>query len=78
MRAATSSGRRAADEPRFGQAHSQREVAIPALPFLAGIQHVEQIGAGAPHPAPGMGAEIRDRKWLFRRLGQEQIADRNM
>ena len=69
---------RAADESRLGHAHCQREIAIPALPFLAGVEHVEQFGAGTPQPASVMGAEIRDWQRLFRRLGQEQIADGHM
>ncbi len=47
MRDATSSGAvakvGAADKGRLRQADRQRKVAIPALPFLTGIEHVKQV-----------------------------------
>ena len=52
--------RGAADEPDFGLLRDPREVAIPALPFLAGIDRIQEVRARLPHGPPGEGAEVRD------------------
>ena len=50
--------------------------AEPRLPLLAEVESVEQIRAGTGDGPIGDGAEVRDREWQFRRLGEEQEADR--
>src|SRR5208282_1574824 len=68
----------AADEPNLRLARCQRELPIPALPFLAGIEHVEQVGTGSQHGPPLHRPEIWDRERFFGRVLQEQITDGDM
>ena len=70
--------RYAADEPHLRLLRDPREVAVPALPFLAGIDGVQKVRARLPHGPPGEGAEVRDGHGFLRRLGEEQVADRHM
>ena len=70
--------RGAADEPYFRLLSDPREVAVPALPFLARIDRIQEVRARLPHGPAGNGAEVWDGDGFLRRLGEEQVADRHM
>src|ERR1700678_1673079 len=68
----------APDEFNFVVAAVLREVPIPVLTELAGIDGVEQIGRGSPHLFIAEGTEVWQRNLLYRRLREKEESDRRM
>ncbi len=51
---------RAADKVRLRHSASERELAIPILPLLTGVNHIEKVGTWSLHATSVVGAEVGD------------------
>ncbi len=69
---------RRADELEHTLAGQPRMLAEPVLPLLAGVDHFEQVGAGAPDLEACQRAEVGDRQRLVGWRRQEQKTHRHM
>ncbi len=52
-------------------------VLVPCLAALAGINHVEEVGAGTLDTTTAKGPEIRNRKFFLWRLGEKEVPEWN-